>query len=260
MEFEQCTIFNTNYDFICTRNDGCKVLNGPKFPSMDMSAINNTGYTYSLNNSDMYLIFDDSYLLYDKFGIDDDTQSTLFSGNSYNIVSQNREHFVLYEDIIREHRLNTCGKPLPENLKYLDRSFSEEEDLEFMDYNDIRDYVELDNAFMWIVDFEVPSDLECDTRMSCNVIGVTPEHINEYICEIGFQYSEKPCHLAEQRRAIGLRCIQPEGCTCGNAHCPEHALCKDGLCTYDIYYENHVCPNKSWDDTKSDIEKLYENC
>ena len=263
---DECTVFDTDYDFICTRSEGCKIKDGRVFPFMNLSKIE----PYSFNG--MYLIPYSTDLFYDYIYDIDDTVNTdntnkhfispSHSGHSEIVVSRNRNEFVLYEDLIREHRLNTCEEPLPTNLKYLDRSFPEE----ILDYNDIRDYVELDNRFELIDDFEVPSDLECDTRISCNVIGVTPEHINEYICEIGIQYSAK-CYLAvvgrAKRRAIGLRCIQPEGCTCGNSHCPEHALCKDGLCTYDIYYENRVCPDKSWDNTKSDIEnymKIAKNC
>ena len=54
--------------------------------------------------------------------------------------------------------------------------------------------------------------------------------------------------------AFGLRCEQPEGCTCGDGHCPQHAFCDDGYCKYDLFYQHRVCPGPDWDPKKSDSE------
>ena len=51
---------------------------------------------------------------------------------------------------------------------------------------------------------------------------------------------------------VGLRCTQEKGCTCGDTQCPRHALCKNGECQYDIYYQQYVCPEKPWKVVKND--------
>ena len=176
--------------------------------------------------------------------------------------------------MLKEHHINNCGKSLPDKLKYWIRPDLSilHPDLKYMDYRELSDelYCDIDNGELYcnpgydevpgdrqyqnVEDFQLPLDLECDLRKSCNDSGVTSEHINEYVCEIGKKYYDKLCETTKRSRPIGLRCIRPEGCICGDTHCPENSLCKDGTCTYDIYYENHMCPNKGWNASESDIE------
>ena len=267
---EQCTIYRVEYNFVCTRNEGCKTGDGREFPFFEPKKSYLSKDMYVTNESFEFIYDDEHPILlrdtyktvaydYEKFtyGLDNYT----FYGDDYypyNISKERVEklkndssNFIPYKDLLKEHRLNNCGKPLPENLKIRPDVSSSLADFK------------LDRYYLSVEDFEVPSDLECDLRKSCNDSVVTPEHLNEYVCDIGTKYFKKPCETTERNRAIGLRCIQPEGCTCGNTHCPEHSLCKDGTCTYDIFYENRSCPNDGWDADKSDIEnymKTVKHC
>ncbi len=140
-----------------------------------------------------------------------------------------------YDEMIRERFLrNNCGPKLPEDLKYMER----------------------DGAVTG--DPSPNNDQECNLRQKCNDIGVTADNISEYICDIG-RYPYIPCENdrlvftnAYRDDPIGLRCNRPEGCTCGTTHCPNLALCIDGQCKYDLYYEHHTCPGDNWDPNKFD--------
>ena len=98
---------------------------------------------------------------------------------------------------------------------------------------------------------------ECDLRKEFKRSGITKEHLSEYAWFIGKDYyypcgSGAPFNTEYHDMLVGLRCIHPEGCVCGNTHCPEHSLCKDGACTYDLYYQHRVCPGDKWDPDESD--------
>jgi hypothetical protein len=144
-----------------------------------------------------------------------------------------------YEEIIRERFLTkTCGPKLPEDLKYMKREGS--------------------GSYHPCWSSPSHNDQECDLRQKCNDIGVTADNISEYICDIG-RYPYIPCENdrlvftnAYRDDPIGLRCNRPEGCTCGTTHCPNLALCIDGQCKYDLYYEHHTCPGDNWDPNKFD--------
>ena len=285
ISYEQCTIFRTEYNFICTRSEGCKTGDGRKFPIIDQSVLNHygdkEGDMYKAS-SEFYLIYEEAYKnsfsknvefnddliltdgTYEKVEYNGD-KVTLYA-DDYNDYIGKSKKLIDYEDLIRKRRLNNCGKSLSDNLKCRIFDYHKSEDLNDQNCRKLVNKLysdRLDRYYYRVEDFEVPSDLECDLRTVCNDSGVATEHIDEYICEIGRKFFKQPCEITERNHAIGLRCIRPEGCVCGNTNCPEHSLCKDGTCTYDIYYENRVCPPDGWDSDKNDIENYkitVKNC
>ena len=293
ISYEQCTIYRAEYNFICTQKKGCKTKDGRKFPLINQSDLENYKdvdmYGMYVSREGFDIIYKNAYKNVfpenTEFGnhliLKDDTyqeveysskEITNYADDSVDYydddIDEDPDGFTDYKELIKKHRLNNCGKPLPEDLKYLRRDLAKQnsEGPKYLNYKELvkKEYSsKIDREYHSVKDFAIPSDLECDLRMSCNESGVKPEHINEYVCEIGTKYFKQLCETKERNRAIGLRCIQPEGCSCGNTQCPENSLCKDGACVYDIYYENHSCPNSKWDANKSDIEnykKIAENC
>ena len=238
---EQCNS-NTeqSYNFLCRRPEGCKTTDGREYPLTDLSMISNS-LIHDNPLHDMVLI-NDVPEFYDNLKI-------AIWPDDWEISAKMHDQ---YETLIKTLRLNNCGESLNENLKYMFRydssEFIESVDESVNDYSD-SNFTDSDN-------FIVSSDIECDLRKACNDNGITADHILEYTCEIGRAYYQQyGCNdFRSRKRAIGLRCIRPEGCTCGNMHCPKNALCKDGSCKYDIYYNNHACPGKDWDTSKNDIE------
>ena len=159
--------------------------------------------------------------------VDDAPYITYMEHNDLHIgYSDKYENIDYYERLVRERYLiDNCGKKLPKNLEILDRS--DGEDTFYQD---------------------PPTRLECDLRIACKDKSVTPEHIAEYVCDIGKDYYY--CDgITHREMPIGLRCNQTDGCTCGDIRCPNHALCKEGACIYDLYYQHRVCPgdDDGWD-------------
>ena len=237
-----------SYDFICKREDGCKTGDGRKYPFSDIiSGINNltqiTGDDY-LNEDmpELHIAFD---------GNDVAESVNLYLDSNMDEDIENRNKYLPYENVIKEPYLDKCGAKLPENLRYMVRSDLSvlPSELKSVDLEDSGYEIDVspsycENYWSRVV---APRDPECKLRKACNDAGVTSDHIMEYACEIGHDSSG-------YNAPIGLRCIQSGGCTCGDTKCPEHALCKDGACVYDIYYEHRTCPEDGWDAAKSDID------
>ena len=149
-----------------------------------------------------------------------------------------------YEGLIKENYLrNYCGKKLRDAISF---------------HNNM--------AYSKIIDSK---DLECEFRKVCGENGITQEHISEYVCDFGRKFT-KHCDCKDndcsctyetqhQEIPIGVRCVQPEGCTCGNMHCPENSLCKDGVCMFDLYYQHRVCPGENWDPNELDSVNYMSN-
>ena len=139
-----------------------------------------------------------------------------------------------YDEIIRERFLReNCGPELPEDIKYMEHYGAGTGDS--------------------------AKDKECNLRQKCNDIGVTADNISEYICDIGRYPHIDKCDVDRlvfttmyDDDPIGLRCNRPEGCTCGTTHCPNLALCIDGQCKYDLYYQHHTCPGDNWNPNEYD--------
>lgn len=168
---------------------------------------------------------------------DNDPYSIYSENDDLHIGSSNKSNNIdYYERLVRERYLiNHCGKKLPNNLKILNRS---EDGSSF--YRD------------------PPTRPECDLRIACNDQSVTPEHISEYVCDIGKEYRYE-CGTTYRNMPIGLRCNQSEGCDCGDTHCPNHALCKKGACVYDLYYQHRVCPDEDWDSSLEDSDNYMRS-
>ncbi len=196
---EACPASEYYYDYICNRDEGCKIADGRKYPK-------------SKNVVDYYSVYKKRRDLH------------ISKGKNLNLSH--------YTELVEEQNLKIeCGNRLSEKLKILDRHGNGK-------YRTIRN-----------------SDQYCDIRKACNDIGVTQNHINEYVCDVGKEFymdSPDPYNDAFREMPIGLRCNQPDGCTCGKTHCPHHALCQNGSCQYDLYYQDHSCPGVDWDPKKSD--------
>ena len=156
---------------------------------------------------------------------DDDPYSTYRDNDDLHIGYSDKDDDIdYYERLVRERYLiDNCGKKLPKNLEILDRG--EGGDRSYRD---------------------PPTRPECDLRIACNDKSVTPEHIAEYVCDIGQEYYYE-CGTTHRDMPIGLRCNQTDGCACGDIRCPNHALCKEGTCVYDLYYQHRVCPGDDGD-------------
>lgn len=222
--FECC--YEANYDFICTHPDGCTTGDGNKYPLTDTDV----DY-FDEDNNTALLIYDGTQRVHDS-------------------------DFEEYESLLEHHRLNKCGKEPSENLKYMDRSklLKQTTELVFMDEFDSYSHVNDYNPEMLLEENLSQSDLDCELREKCNDSSVPPDHITEYACEIGKAYFRLGAYPADRKTITGLRCIHPEGCSCGNTHCSQYAICQKGSCIYDIYYQNHACPDKHWDSSKNDIK------
>ncbi|MBQ9818364.1 MAG: hypothetical protein IJM59_13000 [Proteobacteria bacterium] len=226
-----------HYDYICKRSEGCKTGDGRQYPFSDINADGHDldGWDYiNEEMSELHLasksVGDEFVDLYDVSNLDEDIAS--------------REKYLPYENVIREPYIQKCGAKLPENLKYMVRSDLSvlPSALKYVDLDDTGYEIDpspsyCENYWSKVV---TPREPECNLRKACNDIGVTPDHIVEYVCEIG-------------KKPTGLRCIQSEGCTCGDTRCSQHALCKDGSCMYDIYYKHRTCPENGWNPARSDI-------
>lgn len=220
--------------FICNNDNGCKTADGRKYPK--------TPETIDM----------DYDLLYDLFvhhNFDDETEKIVPNPSGELICWKTSKYgetseydcgvYKEYESMIRERYLNkNCGPKLPADLEFMKR----------------------EGAGTYAPCWSTPSgnDLACRLRQKCNDIGVTAEHISEYICDIG-RYLHVECgsgapfdYLYCDENPIGLRCHRTEGCTCGDTHCPNLALCKDGQCHYDLYYQHHTCPGDNWDSNEYD--------
>ena len=202
------------FDFICTKDNGCKTADGRAYPKSEnlFDDPSNYGYEYDIYNSTPELHIADA------------------SDKTYDFD---------YAEKLREHYLKeNCGNKLPETLTIRERGGGDHRT----------------NA--------KPNEPECERRSACNDRGVTPEHLSEYACDIGKSIGYE-CGWSTFDMPIGLRCTQENGCTCGNKQCPKHALCKDGECQYDIYYQQYTCPAKPWkaqkDDEDSNIAYAKKN-
>ena len=218
VSYEQCTIYRTEYNFICTRNGGCKTGDGRHFPLMDLSALKS--FKSSYNAYGMYVSSRSFFYVYREMyekdfpkdvDLDDDL---ILNDNTYEKVEYGSDkltfyaddptaaksnRFVSYEDLIRESHLNNCGKSLPENLKF------KQNDL-YVNYKTLVDKQSSDDADRYyynVEDFEISSDFECDLRKSCNDRGVTPEHVDEYVCDIGTKYFKK-CNWVKMHPNRGM--------------------------------------------------------
>ena len=244
-EQESCFPPTVGYDFICTRPEGCKTGDGHSYPMTDQSNFG-SGYGY------------DDNLHIARPGVDSERVDMHPDPNSTACGSKDSiSKYSSYELILRDNRLIDCGKELPKNLKIIKRmDISDLQSESEYDYDDLNqyDFCNSNSDYSDIDDIRTPSDLACDMRMLCNDSGVTQDHIAEYACEIGKKYIELSCRTEEREQVIGLRCMRTEGCHCGDSSCPEHAMCKDGACKFDLYYEHRTCPDKGWDAAKSDLE------
>lgn len=214
------------YDFLCTNDKGCVTGYGEKYSkSVDPDDLVDA-------DSDDNLPFEER--VYQKYR---DTPELHIADTNSNIDDE-------YREILTDRYLNlNCGKKLPDELKIFNRGNSSHSLIEFEQFLETAS-IDLEES-SWI-------EPECSLRKACNDSGVTQEHIAEYVCDNAKEI-DSTGYYSFVDKPVGLRCNRADGCTCGSTHCPEHALCRDGQCMYDLYYQHRVCPGNKWNQDKGDI-------
>ncbi len=97
----------------------------------------------------------------------------------------------------------------------------------------VRNYDVLSSA-LW---FDVLTDREAE---ACDNFAM-PDNVEDYLCV--YDGREDGCGEAPQMYVsiAGYRCINPDGCRCGDTIIPMHAGCRDGKADYDALYQTMAC-------------------
>ena len=96
----------------------------------------------------------------------------------------------------------------------------------------------------------VPEKIEpdrCRTRQACDTWYVPRDKRNQYVCDHGlYAIKSSSNQIILGDRPIGLRCVDPNGCTCGDQICRTGSICSEGYneeaeCQYDSIFMHEHC-------------------
>ena len=137
----------------------------------------------------------------------------------------------------------------PARLAYCGSESSEaiQQETKFRD-----DYADLFAKLKLIPNAKIEND-RCLTRRMCDLQFVPPEKRSQYVCDHGlFMLKKQDGTAVAADRPLGLRCTDPDGCTCGKKTCLKGSICHTypdtefykndrTHCRYDSIFMHEVC-------------------
>ena len=185
------------------------------------------------------------------------------NGNTAENLSKPDENFIN----TLERRSN--GKPIydvsyyttdPEFLDYCGRSSAE----------DLKQTASFRDAYLGLLKLKnnpVPETVEpdrCRTRQVCDTWYVPRDKRNQYVCDHGlYTQTDKNNKIVISDRPLGLRCVDPKGCTCGDKICRTGSLCVEQYynaeteCQYDSIFMHEQCKRPLFKDS-SDMLTMWD--
>lgn len=154
-----------DYDFICTKPEGCKTGDGRKYPKSEITASIDD---LDIGNGELYSEDGRKEKPALHIAFDGDGVAEAVGLHDRDDPACNQKYcqkYRFYEELIKERRLRLCGKKLSDKLKYIDRTD--------LGNPQIRNNFE----FAWedrraIIAGITPIDLECQWREKCIDSGV----------------------------------------------------------------------------------------